>query len=249
MFNHLRAKHKDVYKICLEERDKKRKSSDCNQERKEKRRKESTMTRADKQEIDQLIMEMIAIDLKPLSCVEDRGFKNLLKKLAPDYEPPCRTTFSRSLAPILYHKTKQKLINDLKQDLELGIMSLSFTTDCWKSRANDCYISLTLHYLTVDYVPKNIMLNIEQLLDRHTGNNLKTHLKKMMDGWDLLGIENIPIFFITDNARNISLATSQLSEYHLYCFAHTLQLVLKDAESHTSGVAELLAKVNMINDH
>ncbi|GBP69872.1 Zinc finger BED domain-containing protein 4 [Eumeta japonica] len=158
------------------------KSSDSsNDQGKEKKRKESTMTRAERQEIDQLIMEMIAIDLKPFSCVEDRGFKNLLKKLAPEYEPPCRTTFSRSLAPILYHRTKQKLLNNLKEDLQLDV-------------------------------------------------------------------ENVPVFFITDNARNISLAISQLSDNHLYCVAHTLNLVLKDAESET-GVEELLTKFRKIAGH
>ncbi|GBP23617.1 Retrovirus-related Pol polyprotein from transposon TNT 1-94 [Eumeta japonica] len=183
MFNHLRAKHKDIYEVCIEERNRKRKSSDSsNDQGKEKKRKESTMTRAERQEIDQLIMEMIAIDLKPFSCVEDRGFKNLLKKLAPEYEPPCRTTFSRSLAPILYHRTKQKLLNNLEEDLQLDV-------------------------------------------------------------------ENVPVFFITDNARNISLAISQLSDNHLYCVAHTLNLVLKYAESETPGVEELLTKFRKIAGH
>lgn len=70
-------------------------------------------------------------------------------------------------------------------------------------------------------------------------------MKKMMDEWNLSDVENIPIFFSTDNARNISLATSQLSDIYLYCFAHTLQLVLKDAESRTPCVGELLTKVSL----
>ncbi|KAL1498403.1 hypothetical protein ABEB36_009209 [Hypothenemus hampei] len=87
------------------------------------------------------------------------------------------------------------------------------------------------------------------LLDRHTGSNLKTHLNKMMSEWDLLNIKNVPIFFITDNARNISLATTQSGWTHLYCFAHTLQLVLKDAEVKTPGVEELLTKFRKIAAH
>lgn len=180
MFNHLRAKHKDDYKKCLEEKSGKRKNADGDQEKKTKKQKQSSLSVPEKQEIDQLIMEMIAIDLKPFSCFEDRGFRNMLKKLSPDYEPPCRTTFSRSLAPILHHKTKQKLIAELGREIESCLMSLSFTTDCWKSIANDSYISLTLHYLTVDFSQKNLMLNIKQLLDRHTGSNLKNHLSNMM---------------------------------------------------------------------
>ncbi|XP_008551872.1 zinc finger BED domain-containing protein 6-like [Microplitis demolitor] len=249
MFKHLRAKHKDEYKKCIEEKNRKRKSADDDEEEKTKKRKQSLLSVPEKQEIDQLIMEMIAIDLKPFSWVEDRGFRNLLRKLSPDYEPPCRTTFFRSLAPILYHKTKQKSIAELSREIESGLMSLSFTTDCWKSKANDSYISLTLNYLTSDFFPKNLMLNIKQLLDRLTGNNLKSHLFDMMSEWDLSNIDNVPIFFITDNARNISSAISQLEVTHFYCFAHTLQLVLKDAESKSSGVKELLSKFRKFAGH
>lgn len=77
-----------------------------------------------------LCMEMIAIDLKSSSTVENKGFRKLLTILAPEYDPPSRTTLSRSLAPILYHETKENLMNQLKEDLNVGSMSLSFTTDC-----------------------------------------------------------------------------------------------------------------------
>lgn len=83
-----------------------------------------------KAELDILCMEMIAIDLKPISRIENQGLRKLLKRLAEDYDPPSLTTLSRKLAPVLYHKIKEKLTNQLETDLNSGLRSLSFTTDC-----------------------------------------------------------------------------------------------------------------------
>ena len=59
------------------------------------------------------------MDLRPFYVVECEGFQ------MPNYVIPNRTTFSRTIIPILYKKCKTELINLLKQKLE----GVSFTTD------------------------------------------------------------------------------------------------------------------------
>lgn len=241
MFNHLQAHHKEEWEECNL---KKRKQHEAENASTHRKRHKSGLSLAEKSEIDELLMEMIAIDLKPFSCVEDRGFRKLLKKLAPDYEPPCRTTFSRTRAPILYHKIKEKLMEELHEDLQNGLTSISFTTDGWKSMAHDHYLSLTLHYLTKDFTQKNITLGMEQIEEKHTGRNLKNLLEQMMSEWRLLDSENLPVYFVTDNAKNITSAISQGHWEHICCFAHTLQLALKDAKNSMNKLDGLLKKVS-----
>lgn len=71
MFNHLKAKHADEWKV-VETKIKKRKTDEGADPRKKRRKTE--MSEAERKELDELLMEMIAVDLKPFSCVEDRGF-------------------------------------------------------------------------------------------------------------------------------------------------------------------------------
>lgn len=165
--------------------------------------------------LDQSCMVMIAMDSKPFSTIENKGLRQVSKRLVRHYEPPTKTTLSRSLAPILYHEIKEKLINQLKEDIALDLMSMSFTSDCWTSRSRHSYIFLTLHYMTQNFELKNITLGMSQLLERHTGIYLKAELMRMLTKWDLLNTPTVPIYSVTDNGRNIPCNHSIWLESHL----------------------------------
>ncbi|XP_044578982.1 zinc finger BED domain-containing protein 6-like [Cotesia glomerata] len=244
MLKHLLSRHPDLHSKCLEARNKRKIIEDNNNV--DESSKRSKLAPISKAEFDQLCMEMIAIDLKPFSCVEDKSFRRLLSRLDNTYDPPSRTTCSRSLCPDLYNRTKQELMNKLKSDIAVGLMKLSFTTDGWKSRSGHHYLSFTVHYMTNNSQLKNIMLGIRQFEDRHTAVNIKSTLEDMMSEWDLLDLPNIPIFFTTDNAANITSAIRHGGWHHVYCFAHTPQLVIKDSQKHTEGIDELLNKTRRI---
>ncbi|KAL4141547.1 hypothetical protein QTP88_004172 [Uroleucon formosanum] len=87
----------------------------------------------------------------------------------------------------------------------------------------------------------------------HTDNAIYNKIKNMIAEWNI-EIENsdsnISIFFVTDNARNISSALSHNGSNfeHISCTAHTLQLVIDDAVKE-SNMTDLLKRCKAIVTH
>lgn len=103
------------------------------------------------------------------------------------------------------------------------------TTDGWTSRAIESYISLTIHYITIDWIPRKFTLRMAYLPESHTSKNLHDFLQTTIAEWGL-DKTTITIFFVTDNAANIVAAIRMGTGWiRVPCFAHTLQLVVKDA--------------------
>ena len=73
--------------------------------------------------------EMLALDGQPFTFAERPGFRRLLALLAPSYQmPPC-TTFSRTVVPSLYEACREHLREELhKAGLQVA---LHFTSDIW----------------------------------------------------------------------------------------------------------------------
>ncbi|KAJ8954760.1 hypothetical protein NQ317_003760 [Molorchus minor] len=75
-------------------------------------------------EIHIYIAKMIALDNQPISCVEDIGFRNLIRKLKPKYNMPSRKYFADNIIPRIY--------NDTRSEIKKGVLSaaaISVTTD------------------------------------------------------------------------------------------------------------------------
>ena len=95
------------------------------------------LTQDIKNKIERSIAEMIYLDFRPFSIVEDEGFQGLIKILYPGYKVPHRTHFSKKIIPLLYemkiNKAKQLVLN-----YQRGRYGL--TTDSWESLAGDHYL-------------------------------------------------------------------------------------------------------------
>lgn len=149
MLKHSLSNHPDLHSKCFKARNKRKIIEDNNNV--DESSKRLKLAPRCKSAFDQLCMEMIAIDLKPFSCIEDKGFQRLLSRLDNTYDRPSRTICSRSLCPDLYNETERELMNELKSDIAAGLMSLSTMTDGWKSRSGHHYLSLTVHYMTTNF--------------------------------------------------------------------------------------------------
>ncbi|KAE9523536.1 hypothetical protein AGLY_016088 [Aphis glycines] len=202
--------------------------------------------------ITERIVEMIALDYQLISIVEDYGFKRVIAAAEDRYVLPSRKLLSQKLIPELYANKKKLLITEIKMDLE-NIKSISFTFDLWSSQAQQSYISLTCHYLTNKFKLKNKTLGCSYFPGEHTGNAIYNKIKTMIAEWNI-EIENsnsnISIFFVTDNARNISSALSHSGSNfeHISCTAHTLQLAIDDAVKE-SNMTDLLKRCKAIVTH
>ncbi|KAH6923540.1 hypothetical protein HPB50_002162 [Hyalomma asiaticum] len=72
---------------------------------------------------------MLALDLQPYSCVENRGFKELMNHMKPLYKITSRTTFSRIIILELYQDTFTAVKERIHADFQEGVESISLTSE------------------------------------------------------------------------------------------------------------------------
>nr|CAI5859090.1 unnamed protein product [Callosobruchus analis] len=110
----------------------------------------------------------------------------------------------------------------------------------------DSFIAVTSHFINDEYELKSILLECSVLMGHHTSQNLATTLQRIVRDW---GIGEKVLLAVSDNASNIKNAiTKQLGWNHLGCFAHTINLIVKDALS-DPAVGNLLSKVRTVAGH
>ncbi|KAH9364556.1 hypothetical protein HPB48_017719 [Haemaphysalis longicornis] len=163
--------------------------------------------------LNQKVAEMVALDLQPYSFVED------LKLYRATICHP-RTTLSRVLIPRLYDDTRAKVRAELRKAFEDGTTTLAFTSDIWTSRANESFISLTCHFLTVRYEMKRFTLNTRHMPESHTALNIAASLEQLCAEWEIP--TDCVKYVVTDNGSNIRAAARTLPWRQRACFdAHS----------------------------
>lgn len=198
--------------------------------------------------VDNLVATFIAQGLHAYSVVEELAFIKLMKEGFPRYNLPSRTTFSRSIIPQMYEEERQKIMIVLNQDMP-NIESISITTDGWKSRSGDAYLSLTCHYVDVNFELKIFTLSHGLIIERQTGENISTFLLQQADQWGLTSAGRKNVYIVTDGGPNIVSATKRTPWEHRECFAHKLQLVVESAVVQDEPAKEMLKKSRSIVGH
>ena len=161
---------------------------------------------------------MCGVDLRPISIVNGRGFKDFCYQLNPKYKVPSDTTVS-NYVDLVYNDTKKKIVESVT-----GVES-ALTTDMWTSLANKGFITVTCHYISQDWKLNNTLLATRITSDRHTGVNIARELKKIVDEFGLGGV----IALVTDNASNMVTAAEEGGYTRQPCVSHTLQLCINDS--------------------
>ena len=105
---------------------------------------------------------MVALDMQPMSVVEDEGFKKLISFLEPDYTMPCRKTVTSRVIK-LYQDCSAKIKRLLDQ-----IMYVALTTDCWTSLTTTSYMTVTCHYIDQEWQMQAHALATQNIEERHT---------------------------------------------------------------------------------
>ncbi|XP_064468924.1 zinc finger BED domain-containing protein 4-like [Ornithodoros turicata] len=190
----------------------------------------------------------IAKGLHSYSIVEENGFLDLIAAAAPEYVVPSTTTFSRSVITILYEEEVRRVKYELKSHFNGGTECYSITTDGWTSRSGDSYLSLTCHILDGNFAIHNYTLACRCMPLGHSADNIRNFLKDVIAQWDLP--ESVPVFMLTDNARNFVAAIPQCGSWtSIPCFAHTLQLSIEDAKKQTAGFNDMCGKARSLVGH
>ena len=92
--------------------------------------------------ITELIVDWLSTSGRPLSIVNDPGFKGILGFLEPDYQVPSRTHVA-SLIKKRHQNGKQELGGLLR-----AAPAVALTTDAWTSRATQSYATYTAHFIS-----------------------------------------------------------------------------------------------------
>ena len=114
-----------------------------------------------------------------------------------------------------------------------GVKHVSITTDCWTSRAVESFMTVTVHFITGDWQLQSRVLTTMALRGSHTAEKLSSSLRDVFAAWGIL--EEVTTC-VTDNAANIVSAVGMLKLRHQPCFAHTLNLAVKDSIKKTDDI-------------
>jgi len=184
---------------------------------------------------------MIARDFQPFSIIQDTGFRDFVNKLNPRYKIISRKKLTEKLLPEYFGVAVNTLNDMLKK-----VSYVAITTDAWTSAARDAYLGITCHFIGETASCFNLVsaaLDAVPILEDETAESLKTILSAVFEEW---GITDKVKCIVTDNAAAMIKAAQLLKIRHLPCFAHTLNLVIKNAVkckavSSSSGVVKFEA--------
>lgn len=113
----------------------------------------------------------------------------------------------------------------LRGELE-KVSDLSITTDCWTSKTNIAFMIVTVHFSNGDWSLQSRVLETHSDKKRHTTENLHNELVDVFKSWN---IEKNVTVVVSDNAKNIKNAVGMCQLRQHGCFAHTLNLAVRDS--------------------
>ncbi|RXN10424.1 zinc finger BED domain-containing 1-like protein [Labeo rohita] len=143
------------------------------------------------------------------------------------------------------------MYNTVKTSIKMELMNADYfsaTTDMW-SRVNMIpYMSLTVHYLSMEWTLKSRCLETVFMPENHTSDNISDALRHAFEEWSL--DEKKLACITTDNGANIVAAVKKLNWPWLNCFGHNLHLAVtnamasvKDRTARAMGLCHTLTKL------
>ncbi|ROL55248.1 Zinc finger BED domain-containing protein 1 [Anabarilius grahami] len=176
------------------------------------------------------ILNMIVTDMRPLSMVEDDGFKSMIYTFNPKYELPSRPFLSKK-----YKCIKGKLKKALQETDSIAYI--------WTSVATEAYLGVTCHYLGEDWEMLSHCLTTTPLEERHTAANIAEWIEDVTAKFDIPP-ENIKAV-VHDNGANVVAAAKILQERHRWASVrdagHTLNLVVQSSLKIHQAISKCVA--------
>ncbi|CAF2083855.1 unnamed protein product [Rotaria magnacalcarata] len=204
-------------------------------------------------ELHDAIVQNLIIELGlPLSLVERPAFIKFMSSVNPKFSITSRRTLRRTTIPSLYHK-----MNDLLKEFCSTAEYISLTLDIWSDRGARSFFNKLCRIVT-DNASNNIKAFEDLIIPGFDSyfygddeNNNGSHLSDCNDSGDdlsdnlTISITNsieVGLDIVKDSFDN--LASS--SKLRLPCFAHTLQLVVKDGLAEAMCIKQAITKVSKI---
>ena len=92
------------------------------------------------------IGEMIAVDCRPYSIVEEIGFQRFMKRLEPNYKVQSQNYYSKKIVPSIFKKVLMKM-----QEVIDEASNISHTTNIWTNSSNQSFFYLAAHCVDKEF--------------------------------------------------------------------------------------------------
>ena len=179
---------------------------------------------------DKAVVDFVVETLVPFSSTE--ALPILLKSLWPSGTMKVKVKDQRTVAAHV-EKEHDRIQNEIYSIIqhaknEQNVKLFSFTTDLWSNRKQVSFMSLTIHFIDMDFNIWKFVPFMEMFTGEHSGKNLALKLSTFLAKFGL-DDEDIIRIVIADNASNNRVMIRLSPDIIGYpCSNHTLQLCVVD---------------------
>ena len=131
--------------------------------------------------------------MNPVTTVHGIGFRRMIKEFEPCYVVSDRKTLQTNFIPKMYYHENSHI-----NHIIANVSSYTLISDIWSSHAMHSYMGVIIHFVDGNFCLCSYLLDVKELLDNHTGENIAEHLSEIMNDWHLSSTNLSDI--ITDNA-------------------------------------------------
>lgn len=126
-----------------------------------------------------------------------------------------------------------------------SVSHVTLTTDIWTDIQTKSFLGVTVHYIENNSLASS-SLGVIELTESHAAQYISTELVCLLNDWGI-HIDKV-IAVVTDNGANMVKAICDTfgRNWHIPCFAHTLNLVCENAIKGTDVLVDLLYKVRSL---
>ena len=225
------------------------------------------ITEEDKKKLNVEIVQMSAIDLRPLSFATGEGFKkvaNTLIELGSKYGKGLTvddilldpTRYSRKILPDLYDEVISKLKKSLLRQFDTTpthLPAVTFTGDHWTSKhTSEEYTSISASWLDEDFSMHNNTLCVDKYTQdtKHSASillDIEEKLRKIVPAEVINGRESLCTFVSDSDSKLVAAIRPVFTR--VSCSAHDLSLCVKTALKRQSSISDLIEGAKTIVQH
>lgn len=169
------------------------------------------------------IVVWICRDLMPFNTVCADGFNFFWNKFntKKHLSLPSRTTIACQALNDTYDVIKRQLFHFLEKTPVHGAITFDSWTDSHKRIA---YVTFTYHFINDEWKMHSSVLKTTYFEQPHTADNLRTHIIRLLDEYNL---QEKNIIYVTDGGSNVKAACKLLKKKRLNCVAHQLNRLIQ----------------------
>ncbi|XP_065664735.1 uncharacterized protein LOC136086367 [Hydra vulgaris] len=182
----------------------------------------------------------------PFNVADHKETKEFFKKQLPRVTVKNSTTFAKLKLPLLYEHIP--LLYELEQELP-EVDGFALTSDMWTSRANEAYMSLTLHFVNRNFNLIKKVISCKHFPGSHTAVAIAVEIDKQIESLPNVKseCEKVVVHDAAANMRASFPNSSQLS-YSLLCADHAINLVLQKAVEGCKPVQKAITKATLLSN-